>query len=358
MEVLTTRFGESNKSMSEQTIKIDYDIEDTYFKFPQEAMADIINALHTNDKVTVHFTEGVALEELNYKEKKFLDICRQICTKNNWPLDKIHFVLPNLTQDKDVWPSIEYGGAAILHNDSKENIFLGLQNEKLDNNKHIQKTFGIFVNRSNWDRLLLSSHLYSNHAMATLQTYRKNLNSPADMIELGLDQMFLMLSSSKRLNSTIIKEVSHFLENLPFDQGVDWNMPDQQSCVDKSIMSWYNQIFIDVVCEKMITGQAFFPTEKTARPIASKTPFVVMAAPNYLKNLRKIGFKTFNKFWDESYDYQQGVQRIESIKEIIDSLGKLSEAELNNLYHQMQPILQHNYDLYMQLTGRDIVSKF
>ena len=108
----------------------------------------------------------------------------------------------------------------------------------------------------------------------------------------------------------------------------------------------------------MITGQAFFPTEKTARPIASKTPFVVMAAPNYLKNLRKIGFKTFNKFWDESYDYQQGVQRIESIKEIIDSLGKLSEAELNNLYHQMQPILQHNYDLYMKLTGRDIVSKF
>ena len=178
------------------------------------------------------------------------------------------------------------------------------------------------------------------------------------MIELGLDQMFWMLSSNKSLNRTIIKEVTHFLENLPFYQRVDWNMPDQQSTVDKNIMSWYNQIFIDVVCEKMITGQAFFPTEKTARPIASKTPFLVMAAPNYLKNLRKIGFKSFNKFWDESYDYQQGVQRVESIKAITDKLGKLSKTELDDLYHQMQPILQHNYDLYMKLTGPDIVSKF
>ena len=344
--------------MSEQTIKIDYDIEDTYFKFPQEAMADIINALHKNDKVIVRFTEGVALEELNYKEKKFLDICRKICTQNNWPLDKIHFVLPNLTQDKKVWPSIEYGGAAILHTDPKENIFLGLQQEKLVDHKDIQKTFGIFINRSQWDRLLLSSHLYSKHGNSTIQTYRKNLDSPADMIELGLDQMFWMLSSNKSLNRTIIKEVTHFLENLPFYQRVDWNMPDQQSTVDKNIMSWYNQIFIDVVCEKMITGQAFFPTEKTARPIASKTPFLVMTAPNYLKNLRKIGFKSFNKFWDESYDYQQGVQRVESIKAIIDKLGKLSKTELDDLYHQMQPILQHNYDLYMKLTGPDIVSKF
>ena len=344
--------------MSEQTIKIDYDIEDTYFKFPQEAMADIINALHKNDKVIVRFTEGVALEELNYKEKKFLDICRKICTQNNWPLDKIHFVLPNLTQDKKVWPSIEYGGAAILHTDPKENIFLGLQQEKLVDHKDIQKTFGIFINRSQWDRLLLSSHLYSKHGNSTIQTYRKNLDSPADMIELGLDQMFWMLSSNKSLNRTIIKEVTHFLENLPFYQRVDWNMPDQQSTVDKNIMSWYNQIFIDVVCEKMITGQAFFPTEKTARPIASKTPFLVMAAPNYLKNLRKIGFKSFNKFWDESYDYQQGVQRVESIKAITDKLGKLSKTELDDLYHQMQPILQHNYDLYMKLTGPDIVSKF
>ena len=130
--------------MKEKIIDIGYDIEDTYFKFPQEAMADIINALHTNDKVTVHFTEGVALEELNYKEKKFLDICRQTCTKNNWPLDKIHFVLPNLVQDRKVWPSIEYGGSLTANSDIKNNLFLHSQGVDSKIQKNFKNTFGSF----------------------------------------------------------------------------------------------------------------------------------------------------------------------------------------------------------------------
>ena len=47
--------------MKEKIIKIDYDVEDTYFKFPQQAMADIVDALHKNNKVILRFTEGVAL---------------------------------------------------------------------------------------------------------------------------------------------------------------------------------------------------------------------------------------------------------------------------------------------------------
>ena len=341
------------------TIEIGADVEDTYFKFPQQAMADIVDALHRNDRVVVRICEGIALEELNYKEKKFIDIIRGICNENGWPLDKIHFELPNLVQDKTIWPSISYGGSAAMDvKDLKENILLGLQTEKVHIKKDIKKTFGIFVHRSQWDRLLLSSHLYSNHAMLTLQTYRKNLNNPADMVELGLDKMFWMLSSSESLNSTIIKQVSNFLENLPFDQGVEWNLPDQQSCVDENIMSWYNQIFIDVVCEKMITGQTFFPTEKIARPLVAKTPFLIMAAPNYIKNLRRLGFRSFGEFWDEGYDYQQGVQRVESIKCIIDNLGQLDSKQLQNMYQQMLPILEHNYKIYHELKPDKILSTF
>jgi hypothetical protein len=123
-------------------------------------------------------------------------------------------------------------------------------------------------------------------------------------------------------------------------------------------MSWYNHIFIDVVCEKMVTGQTFFPTEKTARPLATKTPFLIMASPNYIKNLRSIGFKSFSKFWDESYDYQQGVQRIESIQRIIDDLAKLPMNELQNMYDEMLPILEHNHKTYQELIPDKIVSVF
>ena len=345
--------------VSKKLINIGANVEDTYFKFQQQAISDIVDALHKNDIVDVFFTEGVALEELNYKEKKFLSILEEICERNNWPKNKINFILPNLVQNKSVWPSIELGGASILiDNDLTENIFLGLQAENIKTKKDIQKTFGIFVNRSQWDRLLLSGHLYNNHREITMQTYRKDLVNPGDMIELGIDQLFWKLSSNNSLDAPAIQQLCNFISSLPHDRGSNWSRINQQSTVDNDIMSWYNNIFIDVVCEKMVTGQVFFPTEKTARPLATKTPFLIMAAPNYIKNLHKLGFRSFRKFWDESYDYQQGVQRTESIQRIIDELARLPINELRDMYQEMSPILEHNYKLYMDLTGEKILSTF
>lgn len=74
--------------MTKAVINIGVDVEDTFFNFPQQVMSDIVDALHNNDKVEIHFKEGVALEELNYKEKKFLQILKELCDQNSWPLDK------------------------------------------------------------------------------------------------------------------------------------------------------------------------------------------------------------------------------------------------------------------------------
>jgi hypothetical protein len=345
--------------MLKKFIDIGADVEDTYFKFPQQAMADIVDALHNNDKVVLQLSEGIALEELNYKEKKFLQILKELCENNNWPLDKIHISLPNLVQDKTVWPSIGYSGASILADDDiTQNIFLGLQAENVKIDKAIKKSFGIFIHRSQWDRLLLSSYLYKNYKDITMQTFRKDLKDPAHMVEIGLDQLFWLLSCYNKLDATLIQQLCDFISSLPHNNGIEWQRTNQQTTVDHDIMSWYNNIFVDVVCEKMVTGQTFFPTEKTARPLATKTPFLIMAAPNYIKNLRRLGFKSFSRFWDEGYDYQQGVQRVESIQRIMDDLAKLNATQVHDLYTEIEPILEHNYKLYMDLTGEKILSTF
>jgi hypothetical protein len=340
-------------------IPIDYDVEDTFFKFPQQLMADIVDALHKNDKVVLSFSEGVALEELNYKEKKFLQILKELCERNNWPLTKIHFILPNLVPDRSVWPSLEFGNSSQTNIDLKDNFFLRLQIENVKIEKNFQKTFGIFIHRSQWDRILLSSHLYGKHKDITLQTFHKHLDDPSHMVELGIDQLLWKLSSDKKLDADMIRQLSEFIENLPFDHGTKWTHDNHvRTTVDQKIMSCYNDIFVDVVCEKMITGQTFFPTEKTARPLATKTPFLIMAAPNYIKNLRRLGFRSFGRFWDESYDYEQGVRRAESIQRIIDDLAKLGKQQLQDLYQEMTTTLEHNHQVYMSMTPERILSKF
>ena len=345
--------------MTKAVINIGVDVEDTYFNFPQQVMSEIVDALHNNDTVEIHFAEGVALEELNYKEKKFLQILKELCDQNSWPLSKIHFVLPNFVQDSSVWPCIEFGNSSQVSIPLEDNFFLRVQTEDIKIKKNIQKTFGIFVHRSSWERLLLSSHLHKKHRDITLQTFHRHLDNPAHLIELGIDQLLWQLSSAEKLDASMIRQILAFVENIPFDHGKKWTHNNHVSMtVDKTIMFWYNNIFVDVVCEKMNTGKTFFPTEKIARPLGTKTPFLIMSSPDYIKNLRKLGFRSFGKFWDESYDYQQGVQRAESIQCIIDDLAKLNQSQLQELYQKMLPILEHNHKIYNELTPDKIMSTF
>ena len=353
--------------MSKKLINIGANVEDTYFKFQQQAISDIVDALHKNDIVDILFTEGVALEELNYKEKKFLSILEEICERNNWPKNKINFILPNLVQNKSVWPSIEFGGTSIGNYDINSNLFLHTQLVDFDVQKNFKHTFGHFVVRSTWDRLMLGSYLYTKYLDKTFQTYCKSLDNPAHMLHMDLDMMLHMASCNNNLNTEMLTQVVQFIGKMPIEKTknkcISEKKPDKvfgwvEGPVNAEILSWYNNIFVDVVCEKMITGQTFFPTEKTARPLATKTPFLIMASPNYIKNLRRLGFRSFGRFWDESYDYQQGVQRVESIQSIIDELARLPMNELQTMYEEMSPILEHNYKTYHSLTGKSICSKF
>ena len=216
----------------------------------------------------------------------------------------------------------------------------------------------MFIHRSQWDRLLLGSHLYAKHRHITMQTYRKDLKRPDHMIELDLDRLIWKLSCDKMLDTSTIEQICNFVASLPHTLGQDWSRVNQPSTIDDAIMNWYNNIFLDVVSEKMVTGKAFFPTEKTARPLATKTPFLIMSAPNYLENLRRLGFQTFDDFWDESYDYLQGIQRIVAIQKIIDDVGKLEKQDILDMYQKMSPILEHNYKTYHGLTVDKIRSTF
>mgnify|MGYP001085903197 CR=1 FL=1 len=340
--------------MSTITIDIGADVEDTYFKNEQEWMCRIVDAAHKFDTVFITMKEGTALEELNFRGKKFLQILKELCDSNQWEQEKFKFELPNLTQNLAVWPEIEI--SVITHH------FQSIQNKSYSLDKSIEKTFGMFVGRSSWDRLLLASYLLQHHQNITKQTYRNYLDNPASMIGLDLDRMCWQVSSSGRLDITLIRSVMNLVSSMPILLNdthknvthLQWN----EGAVGADILGWYNSIFVDIVCEKMVTGQTFFPTEKTARPLATKTPFLIMSSPNYIKNLRRLGFRSFEQFWDESYDYQQGVQRIVSMQKIIDNVAKLDNQELENMYQKMLPILEHNYKTYHELTVNKITSTF
>jgi hypothetical protein len=89
-------------------------------------------------------------------------------------------------------------------------------------------------------------------------------------------------------------------------------------------------------------------TEKTFTPSLNKRPFVVLGAPGILAHLKKIGFKTFDKFWDESYDQiSDPSTRMEKVAGIVRLISDMPIEKLQNLCYHMQEILDFNYDHYV-----------
>lgn len=83
----------------------------------------------------------------------------------------------------------------------------------------------------------------------------------------------------------------------------------------------YNNSYYSVVAETLSNNLYSHFTEKVAKPIVGRRPFVVFAGQNYLKNLRKLGFKTFDKIIDESYDdISDDRQRFASAWQQVESL--------------------------------------
>ena len=90
------------------------------------------------------------------------------------------------------------------------------------------------------------------------------------------------------------------------------------------------------------TTDGIFITEKTWKAIAHGNPFCINGDAGSIKYLKDRGYKTFDKFWDESYDTAGDVDRVKIIAQIVEDICKKTLPELQALNEDMLPILEHN----------------
>ena len=96
-----------------------------------------------------------------------------------------------------------------------------------------------------------------------------------------------------------------------------------------------------------------FFSEKTFKPIATCTPFIMVAAPKSLETLKKLGYETFHDIIDESYDnILDRSQRFKKICSILLGLNKLTSQQLYSMYCKVEDILQHNQNLWYNSHGK------
>jgi len=95
----------------------------------------------------------------------------------------------------------------------------------------------------------------------------------------------------------------------------------------------------DIPIDKIPTLSQFFITEKTARTIYNKHPFIMLSTVNFLQKLRDLGYQTFNTIIDESYDIEKDpYQRLEM------ALTSARELCLHASSTQVKQICKHNFN--------------
>jgi hypothetical protein len=102
--------------------------------------------------------------------------------------------------------------------------------------------------------------------------------------------------------------------------------------------------FVNIVTETLFDIDSIFLSEKTYKPIYLCQPFIIFGNPYSLKKLKELGYKTFDKWWDESYDTETNIKK--RFVKIVNILEQISEWDMDKCFEikkEMQDILIYNY---------------
>jgi hypothetical protein len=108
----------------------------------------------------------------------------------------------------------------------------------------------------------------------------------------------------------------------------------------------YNRTAYTLVTETNGVNHFNFYTEKIVKPILAQRLFVAIAGRHYLRNLRAMGFQTFDGIIDESYDeVEDNWERYTSAMAQVERLCRMPQEEI---LVAIRPIVEHNRRLMLE----------
>lgn len=230
--------------------------------------------------------------------------------------------------------------------------------------KEIKYHFGCLIGRNSLPRLLISSYLFEFHREKTWQTFHWTDQSDYHLTHIALEDVIRVFG----IHSDEFDRSLRLLKAAPLLKESEVLYPILYPENTRTVLSWYKNFFVDIVCETWWQGKNFFLTEKFWRCVLSRTPFVFHGAQDSLKNLRALGFQTFDQWWPESYDqdYLQfdnalsdsAYQNVNRVAETINVIASWDIQHIKAIYRDMTPVLEHNYQRLMRLTYRDFLDLF
>ena len=166
-------------------------------------------------------------------------------------------------------------------------------------------------------------------------------------------------------SDTLACQAGHLLDRLPLSIDVSLEESQAASAFRKDL-AWmsqsktvYDDAYFSVVIDTEVSDDNLFLTPIAYKSFMNLSPFVYFGNPGALEHMRRLGFKTFSPYIDESYDQETNWRtRMKLALDEINKLGSMSMHSLQELYAELWPILEHNYWHFYREAPRTFVNSF
>ena len=114
-------------------------------------------------------------------------------------------------------------------------------------------------------------------------------------------------------------------------------------------MDLYLDSWLEIVPETLYRD-GYFLTEKTVKPLITKTPFLMVSTRYQLEYMKQFGFQTFDSIIDESYDNEPRIE--DRVRLMLVQLQDIIKNGTQAFYNECASILEHNQNTMFTLAGR------
>ena len=277
---------------------------------------EIKQALEKHSMVEVYLLQPGIMYEENNKWKTVIDFI------NEWAGHPVSF-FSNLVPLKDTVVPVTY---------TNDMFFAGHQLYK--KNKRCKSLLSLLDPMKEdrlyfWDLLLGESRPNRDllHSMASTHPVRSKL----------FMTYFKHDVAEGHWGKHVVRPTQHSAETL---NGPDDRYNSQIRCSDLIDPEIYNQTYYTAMIETVIHKDFAMFSEKEAKPIIAKRPFVIFGSPGHLRAFRKLGFKSFSPVVDESYDDELDLKKRFSM--CLDAMHKLCDNDPLVIHARLADVLAHN----------------
>ncbi len=220
--------------------------------------------------------------------------------------------------------------------DPCDNVFFEKQKHMILSKSTRPKKILTFMRKERLFRFHLANFIYDNKLReSNIVTFGKNVSQ------------YYWDSNSTKFSSEFVNSLpwEYDVDVRPNGAGLDYVLAKS----DKEIAA-FAETYINCVAERSMRYMDYELdiSEKIFKPIAFLQPFFVFGQPCTLGYMKSVGYKTFERWWDESYDHVMPEPiRFKMLTTLYKKLSHTADTELADMLHDAWPVLEHNYYTYV-----------